>query len=112
MQDGFCNEANDNADCGYDGGDCCSRTCVENLEFPCGGYGGGFDRRDPDVSPACKVIGTSCEGNADFIQDLFCDNSVNNVKCGYDGGDCYIFTCVDVFGNTGNDGSDFLCGVN
>ena len=112
IQDGFCNETNNNAECGYDGGDCCSCTCVDDLEFPCGEDGGGFDCRDPDVTPACKVIGASSEGNANFIQDLFCNSSVNNVECGYDGGDCCICTCVDVFESTGNDGPGYRCGVN
>lgn len=117
IQDGFCDEANNNADCGYDGGDCCSCTCVAGLEFPCGENGAGFDCRDPDVTPACKLMGTSCEGDPDFIGDLYCDSSVNNVECGYDGGDCCICTCVNVMMDSGTMDSDngdqaFICGEN
>ncbi|CAN0077813.1 unnamed protein product, partial [Scytosiphon promiscuus] len=33
--DGFCDAVNNNADCEYDGGDCCSCTC-ESAEHTCG----------------------------------------------------------------------------
>lgn len=120
IQDGYCNEANNNADCGYDGGDCCSCTCVNDLEFPCGEQGGGFDCRDPDVPPECTLIGTSCEGNLAFIQDLYCDSSLNNLERSYDGGDCCICTCVDVVVNSSSSASTsaedddgvFFCGDN
>ncbi|CAM9539911.1 unnamed protein product, partial [Laminaria digitata] len=118
IQDGYCNDANNNADCGYDGGDCCSCTCVNGLEFPCGEQGGGFDCRDPDVPPECTLIGTSCEGNLAFIQDLYCDSSLNNLECSYNGGDCCMCTCVDVVVNSSSSASTsaedgvFFCGDN
>lgn len=121
IKDGFCNEANNNADCGYDGGDCCSCTCKDDLEHPCGEQGGGFDCRDPDVSPECAQIATSCEGNFAFIQDSYCDNSLNSMECSYDGGDCCFCTCVDTVVNSststtdsgGNDSTSlFFCGQN
>lgn len=100
IKDGFCNETNNNADCGYDGGDCCSCTCEDGLEYPCGDEGGGFDCRDPGVSSLCAQIGSSCEGNTDYIQDLDCDSNLNNMECSYDGGDCCLCTCVDLVANS------------
>ncbi|CAN0483602.1 unnamed protein product, partial [Scytosiphon promiscuus] len=49
IRDGRCNEANNNADCGFDGGDCCASTCIAGLAHACGGrhQEGGFDCRDP-----------------------------------------------------------------
>lgn len=33
---GFCDPANNNAECGYDSGDCCVCTCVDSPNFQCG----------------------------------------------------------------------------
>lgn len=33
--DGECNAGNNNADCDYDGGDCCECTCVDTVEYTC-----------------------------------------------------------------------------
>ena len=43
---GSCNDQNNSADCEYDGGDCCSCTCVDTRDFDCGG-GRGFRCIDP-----------------------------------------------------------------
>ena len=34
-----------------------------------------------------------CGGNEFYIQDSYCDSSLNNEECGYDGGDCCRCTC-------------------
>ena len=34
---GFCQDFNNNEDCGYDGGDCCECTCMEDSEYSCTG---------------------------------------------------------------------------
>ncbi|CAN0395131.1 unnamed protein product [Ectocarpus sp. 12 AP-2014] len=49
LGDGWCDSANNNADCGYDGGDCCSCTCDNTWAgtFSCV----SFDCQDP--SAAC-----------------------------------------------------------
>ena len=116
IKNGYCNDANNNADCDYDGGDCCSCTCVDGLEYPCGEQGGGFDCQDPGVGLQCLLNGTSCEGDLHFIRDVFCDANLNNSECGYDGGDCCLCTCGE--GNndnsssaySGDDSPDYMCG--
>ncbi|CAM9799152.1 unnamed protein product, partial [Laminaria digitata] len=49
IRDGSCNEANNNVNCDFDGGDCCPSTCAGGLAHSCGGYRGAeFDCRNPD----------------------------------------------------------------
>ncbi|CAN0164018.1 unnamed protein product, partial [Ectocarpus sp. 12 AP-2014] len=74
-----------NAECGYDGGDCCSCDCVDTDYYGCGEN--GYDCQD--VDSACY----GCVG--DFISDGWCDEENNNAECGYDGGDCCSCDCVD-----------------
>lgn len=45
--DGFCDPINNNALCGYDGGDCCICTCVSTSFFVCGTS--GYNCQDPDA---------------------------------------------------------------
>ena len=45
---GFCQDLNNNEDCGYDGGDCCECTCINYSEYSCSGYH-RFDCVDPDA---------------------------------------------------------------
>ena len=47
IDDGRCNIDNNNADCGYDGGDCCECSCTNDRFYPCGI--GGFNCSDPDI---------------------------------------------------------------
>lgn len=35
MTDGYCDDDNNNEECGFDGGDCCVCSCVDNLEYSC-----------------------------------------------------------------------------
>ena len=93
IQDGFCDEANNNAACGFDGGDCCACTCGGDLAHPCGVEGGGFDCKDPDVPSNCSLSLPGCGGNTYDLQDSYCDSDLNNAECGYDGGDCCRCTC-------------------
>lgn len=52
-QDGWCDSENNNADCCFDGGDCCEASCHEHVEltgpkqFACGTN--GYDCKDPSV---------------------------------------------------------------
>ena len=36
IQDGWCDDDNNNETCGYDGGDCCECTCINGLDYYCG----------------------------------------------------------------------------
>jgi len=44
IADGYCDDMNNNENCGYDGGDCCECTCV-STDYECGIV--GFDCADP-----------------------------------------------------------------
>jgi hypothetical protein len=58
--DGYCDSANNTADC-YDGGDCCESTCVDG-SYSCESYGGcNGDCLDPngndDACATCEELG-------------------------------------------------------
>ncbi|CAM9132154.1 unnamed protein product [Ectocarpus sp. 13 AM-2016] len=91
---GWCDGANNNEECGYDGGDCCECTC-EN---------GGKDYRCMEFS--CIDPSAACVNDDDITVDMFencdyvsgignglCDRDNNKEECGYDGGDCCSCTC-------------------
>ena len=80
VNDGYCEDHVNNAECNYDGGiwamdgggDCCGsnvniRNCVE-----CTCYSQQFH----------------CDGPEEFISDGYCNDETNNADCNYDGGDC------------------------
>lgn len=46
IEDGYCDVMNNNAECGYDGGDCCFCSCMDDLAYPCGFA--GYDCRVPE----------------------------------------------------------------
>lgn len=87
--------ANNNEECGYDGGDCCDCTCVSTAQTTCGEEGIGFDCRDPDASCVDKGTIESSFCVERFMGDGDCDFVNNDEECGYDGGDCCECTCVD-----------------
>lgn len=101
--DGYCDELTNNADCEFDGGDCCACTCSDGPSHTCGQAGDGYDCKDPDVPSDCSTTPSpvavpgypECDGYAYSFQDGYCDSSLNNADCGYDGGDCCPCTCRD-----------------
>ncbi|CBN79795.1 conserved unknown protein [Ectocarpus siliculosus] len=104
--DGFCDDYNNNEQCGYDGGDCCECTCVVSTlwstessctEFAC------IDPRAPcaDDDDITADAVESCI--IDYLGDGICDTSNNIETCGYDSGDCCECTC-------GYDSTDVLDG--
>ena len=69
---GFCNDETNNADCNYDGGDCCG-SCINT-----------------DYCSQCVCLG-EITGNGIpnlLVGDGFCNDETNNADCDYDGGDC------------------------
>ena len=106
---GYCTKVNNNALCGYDGGDCCRSSCVyiDEKYRPCGS--GGYNCRDPDEGgfeafPHCR------QGNAASFGTGYCTHSLNNADCGYDGGDCCEDSCISSDRNEcGVDGPGFFC---
>ncbi|CAM9177738.1 unnamed protein product, partial [Ectocarpus fasciculatus] len=117
---GNCEEGNNKAECGYDGGDCCECTCVSpsgDSDYYCSKDGSGFACIDPDApcvdddDITANMVG-NCE--TDWLGDGYCDQSNNNEICGYDGGDCCECTCVNPWGDDDDwrcsaDGSGFAC---
>ena len=45
--DGNCDSSNNNAECGWDGGDCCEYTCQSTASYNCGD--GGYDCKGPSA---------------------------------------------------------------
>ncbi|CAM9907104.1 unnamed protein product [Pylaiella littoralis] len=94
--DGDCDSSNNKAECGYDGGDCCSCTCVDTEDYTCGMN--DFACIDPEA--ACvdddditAEMFENC-GRLYSIGDGYCDQDNNKAECGYDGGDCCSCTCT------------------
>ena len=109
IRDGYCDAANNNAECGFDGGDCCACTCEDELTFTCGLEGLGFDCQDPDVPSNCSSTPAKCAGNLDDTHNSVCDSALNNEECGYDGGDCCECTCRE-YGGISPSFYNFECG--
>ena len=63
---------NNNAECNYDGGDCC-------------GYNVNTDHCSDCI---CYFNETCIAGTHPLVADGFCNDETNTVECNYDGGDC------------------------
>ena len=72
----FCNDETNNADCNYDGGDCCVVNAKTEYCSEC----------------LCHLIPTCAAGNHPWVGNEFCNDDTNILDCDYDGGDC----CVNV----------------
>merc|ERR1712141_782978 len=68
--DNFCDDENNNAECAFDGGDCCG------------------DDVNETYCDACECLeDQGCEFE-NWVGDNFCDDGNNNAGCDFDGGDC------------------------
>ncbi|CAM9139733.1 unnamed protein product, partial [Ectocarpus sp. 12 AP-2014] len=118
--DGYCQQQNNNAECGYDGGDCCECTCQSPYDndddWHCSPDGYGFACIDPDApcvddDDITIEIVQNCDTS--YLRDSHCDQDNNNEICGYDFGDCCECTCVsrrdDEEWACSSDGSGFAC---
>ncbi|CAM9523721.1 unnamed protein product [Scytosiphon promiscuus] len=110
MGNAYCDEYNNNAECGYDGGDCCECTCEDRPPHTMCGQWGGFACIDPDA--ACVNDDDITIGMVDIcstsqIGNGWCDQENNTPECNYDGGDCCECTC-EVDETLGDD--DYRCG--
>ena len=112
--DGFCNDETNNADCNYDGGDCCGSCVVTDHCSQCGCIGGanktnilianGFCNDETNTAD-CNYDGGDCCGytataratttpspsgcgSPDYANDKWCDDENNNPSCNFDGGAC------------------------
>ena len=70
--DGFCFDESNNANCNFDGGDCC-----------------GYDVKTDYCSDCrCFFNETCVAGTHPLVGDGFCNDETNNALCDYDHGDC------------------------
>ena len=69
---GFCNDETNNADCNYDGGDCCVMNANPNSCSEC----------------VCHLIETCAAGYHPWVGNGFCNDETNIAECNYDSGDC------------------------
>ena len=70
---GYCNDEPNNADCNYDGGDCCK--LIFNL--------------DHCTECICHHQVTCVGGvNHEWVNNGICNDETNNTECNFDGGDC------------------------
>ena len=117
---GFCNDETNNADCNYDGGDCCgfnSEQCTECTCFyqetclsgmPLAFLGNGVCNNETNIAE-CNYDGGDCCSNLGLVANGICNDEMNIHECNYDGGDCcgpndvncvrcgghYALNCVD-----------------
>ena len=108
QKDGYCNDEINNADCNYDGGDCCGSCVVTEKCSECQCLGGlaGNGGSSPSIGDSicneesksyeCNYDNGDCCENGELIGNGYCNDEANNAVCIYDGGDC----CVNI--NTDN----------
>ena len=100
IHDGDCDTVNNDAECDFDGGDCCECTLRDDgssiynealiSSLNC------VDPNDPCYNLNAVALQASCaNGTISWIQDDYCDIYNNNKGCLYDGGDCCDCTRVD-----------------
>ena len=95
--DGYCDELQGEFNtmaCGWDGGDCCNSTCIDDV-FDCAIT--GFHCLDPN---ATDYTNGTCTAAGESVGDGFCDTylysntlHLNKMICDWDGGDCCPSTC-------------------
>merc|ERR1711962_1649639 len=104
--DNYCDDQNNNSECGFDGGDCCQEepaegwdeycsdcSCIEIPETTDGPTEG--PTVVPTEGPTEGPTGGPTDGPPEptgcvdqWIGDSFCDDDNNNFECDFDGGDC------------------------
>merc|ERR1711959_756500 len=85
--DGFCDDGNNNAFCGWDGGDCCGSSGKKKQYNYCGDCL-CLDCTVEVVGDDCVDAATGSCQYAAYTGDGYCDDGNNNAGCGWDGGDC------------------------
>ena len=72
MNDSYCHDNVNTAECNYDEGDCCgSNVNMKNC-----------------ADCFCYSHETWDDGPLELISDGYCNDETNNAGCNYDGGDC------------------------
>jgi len=86
--DNFCDDENNNAECAFDGGDCCGDDVNTQYCSACECLEGTTAAPTTTAAPPPSTEGPgSCE-SPQWVGDNFCDDGNNNAECGFDGGDC------------------------
>ena len=94
IADGWCDHFNNIDSCFYDGGDCCSCSCIDGLEYECGSN--RFSCEDEScLDPVVVAQFPNCTGNLFGLSDGECNGENNSPECEYDGGDCCMCTCAN-----------------
>ena len=69
---GYCDDETNNANCNFEGGDCCGLNANTNYCIRC----------------ICYEDLSGCNGPLDLIRNGYCNDETNNEECNFDGGDC------------------------
>lgn len=88
MQNGICEDQNNNYDCGFEFQDCCSQTILCPIGNEC------ICHLDGQVHPS--LIDQNCSMHYYEIGDGYCDDWLNNERCNFDGMDC----CLPIISTT------------
>ena len=108
VDNGLCNDDANNAECNYDGGDCCGSCVVKQYCSDCqclGGENTGNGVSSPSIGDgvchddnniaACDYDGLDCcSVSTDLIGNDFCNDEANIAECNYDGYDCCKFFSI------------------
>ena len=73
VNNGYCNDHVNTAECNYDGGDCCGSNV--NIAY---------------CDDCICYSHETCDGPLNFISDGYCNDETNNAGCNFDGGDCLL----------------------
>ena len=89
--DNYCDDENNNEECGWDGGDCCGDDVNTDYCSACEcldpNGGGSAPTPAPTIPPTPSPPSDAC-GSPHWFGDNYCDDDNNNEECGWDGGDC------------------------
>ena len=123
--DGYCHDENNNEDCFYDGGDCCTTdisavNVIYCTECKC------LEPETTTISTPTTIIETTTTidlepcYNVNWIDDGYCDDLTNTQNCNYDGGDCcgsnvntqYCTECQCINGGNGGESTTSIITTN
>ena len=78
LGDGYCNPSTNTPECEYDGGDCCSCSCLDGPIYTCDSN--GYDCKDAAcIDPNLQTKYPYCDGNLLLWNDGECD-AENNIE--------------------------------
>ena len=85
--DNYCDDINNNAECNYDGGDCCGPNVDTTYCDDCQCLDPNFTTTTTTSTTTTSTTSSVC-ARPDWQADNYCDDINNNAECNYDGGDC------------------------